>query len=137
MTTETSAASSLERRITLHLSSEDIEQATVRQLQQMGRKAKLPGFRPGKIPLKVLEKSFGAQARSEALGDALSKVYAEQIAAHKLRPAGPPKIAPLNKDASDAAAQPLDFEATIEVYPDVPLPDRANLKVERTVCEVS
>jgi trigger factor len=103
----------------------------------MGRKAKLPGFRPGKIPLKVLEKSFGAQARSEALGDALSKVYAEQIAAHKLRPAGPPKIAPLNKDASDAAAQPLDFEATIEVYPDVPLPDRANLKVERTVCEVS
>ncbi|MGA0808491.1 MAG: trigger factor [Burkholderiaceae bacterium] len=137
MTTETTAASSLERRITLHLSSEDIEQATVRQLQQMGRKAKLPGFRPGKIPLKVLEKSFGAQARSEALGDALSKVYAEQIAAHKLRPAGPPKIAPLNKDASDAAAQPLDFEATIEVYPDVPLPDRANLKVERTVCEVS
>ena len=137
MTTETTAASSLERRITLHLSAEDIEQATVRQLQQMGRKAKLPGFRPGKIPLKVLEQSFGAQARSEALGDALSKVYAEQVAAQKLRPAGPPKIAPLKKEGADATSQPLDFEATLEVYPDVPLPDRSSLKVERTVCEVT
>ena len=99
-------ASSLERRITLHLSSEDIEQATMRQLQQMGRKAKLPGFRPGKIPLKVLEKSFGAQARSEALGDALSKVYAEQLAAQKIRPAGPPKIAPLNQDGADPGRDP-------------------------------
>ena len=136
MTTETTAASSLERRITLQLSSEDIEQATVRQLQQMGRKAKLPGFRPGKIPLKVLEQSFGAQARSEALGDVLSKVYAEQVAAQKLKPAGPPKIAPL-KEGGDAAGQPLAFEATLEVYPEVPLPDRASLSVERTVCEVT
>ena len=137
MTTETTVASSLERRITLHLSSEDIEQATMRQLQQMGRKAKLPGFRPGKIPLKVLEKSFGAQARSEALGDALSKVYAEQLAAQKIRPAGPPKIAPLNQDGADPAAQALDFEATIEVYPEVPIPDRSSLSVVRTVCEVT
>ncbi len=137
MTTETTVASSLERRITLHLSADDIEQATVRQLQQMGRKAKLPGFRPGKIPLKVLEQSFGAQARSEALGAALSKVYGEQVAAQKLRPAGPPKIAPLKKEGADAPSQPLDFEATLEVYPDVPLPDRSSLKVERTVCEVT
>jgi trigger factor len=137
MTTETTVASSLERRITLHLSADDIEQATVRQLQQMGRKAKLPGFRPGKIPLKVLEQSFGAQARSEALGAALSKVYGEQVAAQKLRPAGPPKIDPLKKDGADETSQPLDFEATLEVYPDVPLPDRSSLKVERTVCEVT
>ncbi|MFM1881361.1 MAG: hypothetical protein RLZZ344_1595 [Pseudomonadota bacterium] len=128
-------ATSLERRLTLVVSKAEIDAATTKQLQQMGRKLKIPGFRPGKAPLKVVEQSYGAQARSEAVGDALSKAYSDAVAAQQMRPAGPPQIKALESDA--AAPEALRFEATIEVYPEVPMPNREALSVETVDCEVS
>jgi trigger factor len=131
----TPTPSSLERRLTLVVSKAEIDAATIKQLQQMGRKLKIPGFRPGKAPLKIVEQTYGAQARSEAVGDALSKAYGDAVVAQQVRPAGPPQIKPIEPDAT--APEALRFEATIEVYPEVPMPQREALSVETVSCEVS
>ena len=133
--TSTPTPSSLERRLTLVVSKAEIDAATTKQLQQMGRKLKVPGFRPGKAPLKVVEQSYGAQARSEAVGDALSKAYSEAVVAQQMRPAGPPQIKTLEPDA--AQPESMRFEATIEVYPEVPMPNREALSIETVQCEVT
>ncbi|NBV88856.1 MAG: trigger factor [Betaproteobacteria bacterium] len=102
----------------------------------MGKTMKMPGFRPGKVPLKVVQQAYGAQAQSEAIGDAVSNAYAEAVVAQNLRPAGPPEVRPVEGSALDPSATTLAFEAVVEVYPEVPVPDRSGLEVQRWVCEV-
>lgn len=137
MTVEnTPTRSSLERIIPLAIHLEEVEAQALKKLQQMGKTIKMPGFRPGKVPMKVVQQTYGAQAQSEAMGDAVSAAYSAAVAAQGLRPAGQPEVRP--KVQADAESMPtvLEFEAVIEVYPDVPMPDRAALKLERWTCEV-
>lgn len=130
------AASSLQRIIPLTVHLDAVEVIAQRKLQKMGKTMKMPGFRPGKVPLKVVQQAYGAQAQSEAIGDAVSNAYAEAVVAQNLRPAGPPEVRPVEGSALDPSATTLAFEAVVEVYPEVPVPDRSGLEVQRWVCEV-
>ena len=130
------AASSLQRIIPLTVHLDAVEVIAQRKLQKMGKTMKIPGFRPGKVPLKVVQQAYGAQAQSEAIGDAVSNAYAEAVVAQNLRPAGPPEVRPVEGSALDPSATTLAFEAVVEVYPEVPVPDRSGLEVQRWVCEV-
>ncbi len=129
------AASSLTRSLTLQVDLEAIKPQIEAKLRQIGRKAKIAGFRPGKIPLKVLEQNYGFQAQSDALNDAVSQAYAEALVAAALRPAGPPNIEAIPAEAG-ASESTLFFKAEFEVYPSISLPNPSELSVTQTVCEV-
>ena len=123
----------LQRRMKVEVPAERLEQAIGQRLQQWSRKAKLPGFRPGKVPLKVLEQQFGEQARQEAMSDIVQSTYVEALQQTSLSPAGNPKI----EFGSLLAGQPLSYTATFEVYPEIQLKGLDGLAVEKPVAEVT
>ena len=105
--------SALERRIDIAVSLADIEKEVDARLKRMARTVKMPGFRPGKVPMKIVAQTHGGQARGEAVGAAVEKAFGEKVRADNLRVAGYPQIQP--KEA--AAEGTLEFTAVFEVYP--------------------
>lgn len=103
----------LERRVNLTLAPAEIDGEIQTRLKTLARKAKMPGFRPGKVPFKVVQQQYEAQVRSEVLGDALQKEFGEVVREQNLRVAGYPRF------ENGSAAVPLSFSATFEVYPEV------------------
>lgn len=124
--------STLERRIDMSVLMADIEQEVESRLKRMARTVKMPGFRPGKVPLKMVAQTYGAQARSEAIGAAVEKAFVEKVREQNLRVAGHPTIEP--KAAGNADA--LEFSAVFEVYPEVTIGDLSMREIERPVLSV-
>jgi len=134
----TTSPSSLERKFPLTIHMSEVEAQAQKRLAKMGKTMKMPGFRPGKVPMKVVAQAYGAQAQSEAIGDVVSRAYSEAVVAQKLKPAGPPSIQPLdaNSPMADATAPAeMHFEAVVEVYPEISLPQREALAVQKWVAE--
>lgn len=125
--------SALERRLNASIPQQAIKTQVAERLKHIGRTAKLPGFRPGKIPAKVLEQHYGAQARQEALGDALQQSFAEAADSNKLKVAGFPQF---EVKTTDLHADAIEYSATFEVYPEVVLGDISGETVERATYEV-
>jgi trigger factor len=119
--------SSLERRLEMSLPLEGIEREIDARLKKLSRDVKMPGFRPGKVPLKLVAQTYGPQLRSEVLGDAVQKAFADAIREANLRVAGQPRIEPREAQAPGAIA----FRATFEVYPEVRIGDVASTTIER------
>jgi len=117
----------LERRLQMKVPLSGIEQEIDQRLKKLARNAKMPGFRPGKVPMKVLAQTYGPQVRSEVLGDAVQKAFSDAVREANLRVAGQPRIEP----KKDAAADALEFSATFEVYPEFRIGDVAAATVER------
>ena len=124
--------SALERRIDMAVPMADIEKEVDARLKRMARSVKLPGFRPGKVPLKIVAQNYGLQARSEAIGAAVEKCLGDTIRAQKLRIAGRPQIEPRESDEAGVLA----FSAVFEVYPEVALGDVSSQRVERPVLDI-
>jgi len=116
----------LERRMRVELPLEPIEQQVSSRLQSVGRSAKIKGFRPGKVPAKVVKQRYGRQVREEVLNEVLQKSYSEAVTQEKLNPAGGPKI---ETDVENDTV--FAFTATFEVMPDVVLKDLEKIKIER------
>jgi trigger factor len=117
----------LERRLQMSVPLEGIEREIGERLKKLARNAKMPGFRPGKVPMKVLAQTYGPQLRSEVLGDAVQKAFSDAVREANLRVAGQPRIEPKKEAAADA----LEFSATFEVYPEIRIGDVAAATVER------
>lgn len=124
--------STLERRIDMAVPVADIEKEVEARLKRMARSVKMPGFRPGKVPFKIVSQTYGVQARSEAIGAAVEKVFGEQLREQQLRIAGQPRIEP-KEAATDAV---LEFSAVFEVYPSITVGDLSGQTVERPQLEV-
>ena len=124
--------STLERRIDMTVPVADIEKEVEARLKRMARTVKMPGFRPGKVPYKIVSQTYGMQARSEAIGAAVEKVFGEQLREQQLRVAGQPRIEP--KEAS--SEEVLEFSAVFEVYPSISVGDFSGQTVERPQLEV-
>jgi len=138
MTSTTSvqaSVSALERRIQISVSMSEIDQEARKRLERISKTVKMPGFRPGKVPMKVVQQSYGAQAQSEALGDMVSRAVSQAVAEQKLRVAGQPSVAPITE--GDAAPGALRFEAVFEVFPDIVCPEFSGVEVSRLGCDVS
>ncbi|MFT3804103.1 MAG: trigger factor [Burkholderiaceae bacterium] len=132
MTTQLEQLGSLERRLSMAVPMADIEAAVRKRLREIARNAKIPGFRPGKAPIKMIEASYGAQVQAEVLGDAVSKAFGDAVSEHKLRVAGEPNI-----ERRDGTAETeFGFTATFEVYPEITLGDVGAIEIERVGCEV-
>ena len=126
--------SALERRLNASIPQQAIRSQIAARLKHIGRTAKIAGFRPGKIPAKILEQHYGAQAHQEALGDALQQSFAEAAQVNSLRVAGYPKF---EIKTNDLNAEHVEYSATFEVYPEVVLGDLSNESAERSVCELT
>lgn len=124
--------SALERRIDMAVQMADIEQEVESRLKRMARTVKMPGFRPGKVPFRMVAQTYGAQARSEAIGAAVEKAFSEKVREQNLRVAGHPTIEP--KQTGNGGL--LEFSAVFEVYPDVTIGDVSEREIERPVLVV-
>jgi trigger factor len=117
----------LERRLSMSLPVEDIERQVDERLKKLARSVKMPGFRPGKVPLKIVAQQYGPQVRSEVLGDAVQKAFSDAVKQQNLRVAGYPQIE--KRDGGDDKA--LQFSATFEVYPEFKPGDVSGAVIER------
>jgi trigger factor len=125
----------LERRVSMSLPLQEIERRVEERLKQLARNVRMPGFRPGKVPMKIVAQQYGPQVRSEVLGDAVQKAFGDAVKEANLKVAGPPRIEP--KSAGDAPAEgAIEFSATFEIYPEVTLGDLSARTIERPQASV-
>ncbi|WP_373187438.1 trigger factor [Halopseudomonas sp.] len=124
--------SGLERRMTVGIPADRIESEVNKRLQQTASRAKVDGFRPGKVPMSVIRKRFGGSARQEVMGEVIQSSFYEAIMQEKLNPAGAPSVEPKQLDEG----KDFEYVATFEVYPEITLGDFGDIKVERTESEV-
>ena len=127
----------LERRLTVALPSDDIESAVDERLRNLGRTARLNGFRPGKVPFKVVKKRYEPQVRSEVLGSMINRSFHDAVQQEKLRPAGQPRIEPVEAGGgADEEPSGFRFTATFEVYPEFEPVFDDSIKVTRPVVDI-
>ena len=124
--------SGLERRLTVGVPAERVDAEVNTRLQKASRNVRLDGFRPGKVPMKVIRQRFGAGVRQEVLGEVMSQSFQEAVIQEKLRPAGQPSIEPKNLEAG----KDLEYIATFEVFPEVDVADMSGFDVEKVVATV-
>ena len=123
--------SKLERRLTVSMPAERFTSLTGTRLSEIARTARIRGFRPGKVPKKVIEQRFGAQVRNEVFGDLVRESFDEAIRKENLRPASQPQIQPTPENAGE-----VGYVATFEVIPEFGAIDVSGLQVTRIVSEV-
>jgi len=133
MTTQIENTGTLERRLKMDVASADLEKQVADKLRQLSKTVKMAGFRPGKVPLKVVERSYGASVQAEVLGELVGKAFNDAVSEHKLRVAGDPRIEP----AQGAAEGAISFTATFEVYPEFDVADAAAAELVRFGCTVT
>ena len=126
--------SNLERRMTVTVPIKPLEEEVSQRINRLARTAKLAGFRPGKVPLKIVEQQYGAQVRDEVFSGAVEKSFSDAVEQNKLRVAGFPNIE--HKPFVEAAEQ-FEYVATFEVFPEVKVGSLAKAKIERPVLEVT
>jgi trigger factor len=117
----------LERRVSMALAADEIERKVDARLKQLAKNVRMPGFRPGKVPLKLIAQTYGSQVRSEVMTDAVQKAFSDAVREANLKVAGYPRI---EKKAD------LEFSATFEIYPEVKVGELAAATIERPTVEV-
>ena len=132
MATQIESTGELERKLQMDVPMADVNREVGDRLRKLARTLKMPGFRPGKVPMKMVEQSYGPQVHAEVLGDAVSKAFGAAVEEHGLRVAGQPRI----EGREDAGEDVLGFTAHFEVYPEVKIGDATTLEIERVRCEI-
>ncbi|MGH6608939.1 MAG: trigger factor, partial [Burkholderiaceae bacterium] len=120
----------LERRVDLTVPAATIEQEVKTRLAKLARNMKMPGFRPGKVPMKMVAQTYGAQVQAEVLNDKVGEAFSSAVAAGNLKVAGQPKLEPRAAEGSENE-QDLAFSATFEVYPEISVGDLSGAQVQR------
>ncbi len=124
--------SDLERKMTVGIPADTIEIEAQKRLQQLSRNVKLNGFRPGKVPFKVVKKRYGESVRQEVIGEAMQQYFYRAIMQEKITPAGAPYIEPTKTEEG----QDIEFVATFEVYPEIEVKDLKDVTIEKVTAEV-
>ena len=123
----------LERRMTVQIPGDQVDAAVEKKLRDLSRTVRIDGFRPGKVPMKVVQQKFGGHVRQEVIGNVIESSYQEALVQENVRPAGMPSIDSINS----AEKQDMSYTATFEVYPEVEKLDLASIEVEKPVIEVT
>ena len=122
----------LGRRMTVEIAATQIEDQVAQRLQSLAKKVRLDGFRPGKVPVKVIKTRYGSQVRQEVLDEVLRQSLQDAIVQESLKLAGGPKIDNIAADPG----QPLKFTAEFEVFPEVQLAPLAGVKIDKPSAEI-
>ncbi|MFZ7174954.1 trigger factor [[Pasteurella] aerogenes] len=123
----------LERRVSITVPAETVEQAVREELKRVSKNARVDGFRKGKVPAQIIEKRFGASVRQDVLGDLLQKHFFSAVIDSKINLAGRPNFTVEQFENG----KDLTFSATFEVYPEVQLQGLDQIKVEKPVVEIT
>ena len=123
----------LERRMRIDLPFERIQGEVDKRLGDIARSARLPGFRPGKVPMHLLRQRYGVQVEREVFGELVQSTFSEAVSEHSLRLAGMPRIEP----DVDQAAKQFSYTAIFEVLPQVELAPLSGQVIKRPVAEVT
>jgi len=135
MATAVETLEKLERRMTITLPLADVQAEVEKRLKIRARNAKAPGFRPGKVPMKMVAQQYGYQVETEVLNDKVGRAFNDAANENNLRVAGFPKIEPKSSEGVEEGM--VAFDATFEVYPDVKVGDLAGAEVEKATSDVS
>ena len=123
----------LERRVRVQIPEDRVQGEIDKRLHNMARSVRVPGFRPGKVPVKVVAQRYGRQVRDEVVGEIVQSSFVDAISQEQLRPAGMPTIEPLES----APGEGLSYTAVFDVYPEVTLPEFDSLTVARPTCDIT
>jgi len=123
----------LERKLTVAVEAKKIDDVAIAKMKELAKTQRMNGFRPGKIPLNVIKKRFGAHVRQDVISDVMQRSFYEAILQEKLQPAGAPKIEPV----SVTEGKDLEFIAIFDVYPEVEVQDFSKISIERPAATVS
>lgn len=127
------ATGTLTRRMRVELPAERVEKEIESRLKKVGRTARIKGFRPGKIPVKVVRQRYGGQIRQEVLAELMQKSYSDAVMQEKLTPAATPRIEPEQTDSGKDFA----YVATFEVLPEINLKDLGKIEVEKPDVDIT
>ncbi|MGQ8365110.1 trigger factor [Glaciecola sp. 1036] len=122
----------LERRMTITVPAESVDSAVKARLQQLAKTQRINGFRPGKVPVKVIKQRFGAAVRQEIAGDVMQQNFYQAIMKEKINPAGMPAFSLIK----DEDGQDFEFAATFEVYPEVEVKGLDEIEIEKPVVDI-
>ncbi|NGY03465.1 trigger factor [Solimonas terrae] len=123
----------LRRQMRVRVPADQVAKAIDARLNRAASRAKLPGFRPGKAPRKVIEQQFGESARMEAISDLVQQTYPQALSQAGVSPAGQPQI----DITAEKAGEPFEYVANFEVYPEVTLNALDTLQIEKPVVEIT
>ena len=123
----------LERRMTVQIPSERVSEAVEKKLKNLIKTVRIDGFRPGKVPLKVVQQKFGGHVRQEVIGDVIESSYQEALIQEKVRPAGMPSIDAISTEEKED----VSYTATFEVYPEVETLELESIEVEKPRVEIT
>lgn len=123
----------LERKLTIQVPAETIDKEVESRLNSMRSRVKIDGFRPGKVPLKVVKQQYGGSVLQEVVGEVMQNSLRDAVVQESLNPAGNPTIEPTQIEPG----KPLEYIATFEVYPEVTLADCSKLEINRPTAEVT
>lgn len=122
----------LERRMTVQVPAERVDQEVGSRLESMSRTVRLDGFRPGKVPVRVIEQKYGSQVRQEVIEQVINSTLQEALSQENLSPAGSPSIEPRAMQPGES----LEYVATFEVFPEFEQALDYGFSVTRPVVEV-
>jgi trigger factor len=134
MSTEVETLEKLERRVTLTVPLAEINAEVEKRLKVRARTAKAPGFRPGKVPMKMIAAQYGPMVENEVLNDTVGRAFATTAASNNLRVAGYPRIEP--KEGASVEGS-LVFQATFEIYPEVKIGDLSSIEIEKSRSDIT
>ncbi|MEP7702872.1 trigger factor [Paraglaciecola sp. 25GB23A] len=123
----------LERRLTITLPAVSIDTAVKSRLQQLSKSQRINGFRPGKVPVNVIQKRYGQAVRQEIASEAMQRSFYQAITQEKITPAGAPNF----ELKTDIMGKDLEFVASFEVYPVIEVKDTDKIEVEKAVVEIN
>jgi len=125
--------SALERRLTVGVPADRVENEVNTRLQKAAKTVRLDGFRPGKVPFKVVKQRFGEGVRQEVIGEVMSQTFYEAVSQENLKPAGQPSI----ETKSVEEGKDLQYVATFEVFPEVETGDYSKLTITKPVATIA
>ncbi len=125
--------SNIERRMTIGVPAQEIDQAVEKRLQHAARTVKMNGFRPGKVPMRVVKRRFGEGVRQEVVSEVMRDSYVKALEEQDVSPAGWPRFEPKTMEAG----KDLEFVAIFEVLPEIELGDLSKVKVEKLTADIT
>ncbi|KMT65745.1 trigger factor [Catenovulum maritimum] len=123
----------LERRVTITVPADKVESEVKNRLQRLAKTQRIDGFRPGKVPVSVIKKRYGAAVRGEVAQEVMQQNFYQAVVQEKLNPAGTPQI----EDQKDTDSGDFQFTAVFEVYPEVKIEGLESIKIEKPTAEVT
>ncbi len=133
MTVVVETLEKLERKITLTLPMDAVQNEVQARLRKLARTVKMDGFRPGKVPMNVVTQRYGYSVHYEVMNDKVGQAFAQAASEAKLRVAGQPRIS----EAADPVGGAMAFDAVFEVFPEVKIGDLSNAEVEKVDAQVT